>query len=164
MEDEAQFHVYLRIALFHPAAALRNHRHASRSDHQPARLVLQRGLAAAEGQPYEPAVGFGLSGQANGKQPYWGYDYKDVAPRIAFAYSPKGDDGLARKLWGGAGKTSIRAGYGIYFDHFGEGITNTFDRNGSFGLTTAIDNAAGIQTPAALPGSRVFTTFPPPVP
>ncbi|MGA9511012.1 MAG: carboxypeptidase-like regulatory domain-containing protein [Candidatus Sulfotelmatobacter sp.] len=112
---------------------------------------LQRGLAAAQGQPYEPQVGFALSGQANGKQPYWGYDYKDFAPRIAFAYSPKGDDGLARKLWGGPGKTSIRAGYGIYFDHFGEGITNTFDRNGSFGLTTAIDNAAGIQTPDSAP-------------
>jgi hypothetical protein len=112
---------------------------------------LQRGAAAAEGQAYEPLVGFGLSGQANGKQPYWAYDYKDVAPRVAFAYSPKADDGLSRKLWGGPGKTSIRAGYGIYFDHFGEGITNTFDRNGSFGLTTAINNAAGVLTPDTAP-------------
>jgi hypothetical protein len=111
----------------------------------------QRGAAAAAGQAYEPNIGFGLSGQANGKQPYWGYDYKDVAPRVAFAYSPKGDDGLAKRLWGGPGKTSIRAGYGIYFDHFGEGITNTFDRNGSFGLTTAINNAAGVLTPDSAP-------------
>jgi hypothetical protein len=117
---------------------------------------LKRGLEAAEGQPYEPLVGFGLSGQANGKQPYWGYDYKDFAPRLALAYSPKGESGLARKLWGGAGKTSIRAGYGIYFDHFGEGITNTFDRNGSFGLTTAIDNAAGVQT---VDGSARFSAL-----
>ena len=120
----------------------------------------QRGIAAAEGQPYEPLVGFGLSGQANGKQPYWGYDYKDFGPRIAFAYSPKGDSGLARKLWGGAGKTSIRAGYGIYFDHFGEGITNTFDRNGSFGLTTAISNAAGVQTPDSAPRFSGLHTIP----
>jgi hypothetical protein len=120
----------------------------------------QRGIAAAQGQPYEPLVGFGLSGQANGKQPYWGYDYKDFAPRIAFAYSPKGDSGLARKLWGGAGKTSIRAGYGIYFDHFGEGITNTFDRNGSFGLTTAISNAAGVQTPDSAPRFSGLHTIP----
>ncbi|MGA8213742.1 MAG: carboxypeptidase-like regulatory domain-containing protein [Candidatus Sulfotelmatobacter sp.] len=106
----------------------------------------QRGIAASQGQVYEPLVGFGLSGQANGKQPYWGYDYKDFAPRLAFAFSPQGDSGLARRLWGGQGKTSIRAGYGIYFDHFGEGITNTFDRNGSFGLTTAEVNPAGVQT------------------
>jgi hypothetical protein len=98
------------------------------------------------GQVYNPTLQFALSGQANGLQPYWAWDYKDVAPRIAFAYSPSADSGWGRKLWGGSGQTSIRAGYGIYFDHFGEGITNTFDRNGSFGLTTSITNAAGIQT------------------
>lgn len=105
----------------------------------------QRGIAASQGQVYEPLVGFGLSGQANGKAPYWAYDYKDIAPRFAIAYSPKGE-GWAQKLWGGQGKTSIRAGYGIYYDHFGEGITNTFDRNGSFGLTTSEVNPAGVQT------------------
>jgi hypothetical protein len=107
---------------------------------------LQRGQAAYQGQVYDPTIGFGLAGQANGKQPYWGYDYKDFAPRVAFAYSPKGEGGWAKRLWGGQGKTSIRAGYGIYFDHFGEGITNTFDRNGSFGLTTSEVNPAGIQS------------------
>jgi|HubBroStandDraft_3_1064219.scaffolds.fasta_scaffold06997_2 hypothetical protein len=106
----------------------------------------QRSIAAANGQVYDPAIAFGLSGQANGKPPYWAYDYKDVAPRIAFAYSPKAEDGWSRRLWGGQGKTSIRAGYGIYFDHFGEGIVNTFDREGSFGLTTAEINPAGVQT------------------
>jgi hypothetical protein len=106
----------------------------------------QRSISASQGQVFDPTIGFGLSGQANGKQPYWGYDYKDFAPRIAFAYAPKGESGWSRKLWGGQGKTSIRAGYGIYFDHFGEGITNTFDRNGSFGLTTSEVNPAGIQT------------------
>ena len=106
----------------------------------------QRGVAAAQGQTYDPTIGFALSGQANGKQPYWGYDYKDFAPRFAFAFSPKGESGFEKMLWGGPGKTSIRAGYGIYYDHFGEGITNTFDRNGSFGLTTSEVNPAGIQS------------------
>ncbi len=106
----------------------------------------QRSINASNGQVYDPTISFGLSGQANGKQPYWGYDYKDFAPRIAFAYSPSGDSGWAKRFWGGQGKTSIRVGYGIYFDHFGEGITNSFDRNGSFGLTTSEVNPAGIQT------------------
>jgi hypothetical protein len=106
----------------------------------------QRSIAASNGQVYDPAIGFGLSGQANGKSPYWAYDYKDLAPRLAFAYSPKAEGGWSKRLWGGPGKTSIRAGYGLYFDHFGEGIVNTFDREGSFGLTTAEVNPAGIQS------------------
>ena len=114
----------------------------------------QRGQAMLKGQPYEPLVSFSLSGQANGKKPYWAWDYKDVAPRFAIAYSPKGDSGFSKKLFGGSGKTSIRAGYGIYFDHFGEGIVNSFDKNGSFGLTTSIANPAGIQT---VQGSARFT-------
>jgi len=106
----------------------------------------KRAADMLQGQTYDPLVSFGLSGKANGGQPYWNWDYKDIAPRLAFAYSPSSDTGWGRKLWGGPGRTSIRVGYGIYYDHFGEGITNSFDRNGSFGLTTSISNPAGIQT------------------
>jgi hypothetical protein len=106
----------------------------------------RRASAAATGQVYDPTIGFAPSGQANGKQPYWAYDYKDVAPRFALAYAPKGESGWARRLWGGPEKTSIRAGYGIYYDHFGEGVTNTFDREGSCGLTTSEVNPAAVQT------------------
>ena len=116
----------------------------------------QRSNAMLAGNVYDPVVQFALSGQANGKQPYWAWDYKDFAPRIALAYSPTADSSWGKKLWGGAGQTSIRVGYGMYYDHFGEGITNTFDRNGSFGLTTAITNAAGIQT---VDGSARFSSL-----
>ena len=105
----------------------------------------KRAAGMVQGQVYDPFINFALSGQANGGKPYWNWDYKDIAPRLAFAYSPGADSGWSRKLWGGPGKTSIRLGYGMYYDHFGEGITNSFDRNGSFGLTTSITNPAGIQ-------------------
>ena len=32
----------------------------------------------------------------------------------------------------------------LYYDHFGEGVVNTFDRQGSWGLTTTISNPAGV--------------------
>ncbi len=41
--------------------------------------------------------------------------YTNFAPRIGFAYSPEASDGFLGKLLGGAGKTSIRAGYGIFY-------------------------------------------------
>lgn len=82
-----------------------------------------------------------LAGQANGKKPYWNWDYKNFAPRLSLAWSPGYKDGLLASLFGGPGKSSLRIGAGIYYDHFGQGIVNTFDRNGSFGLTTTIADA-----------------------
>jgi TonB dependent receptor len=104
----------------------------------------KRAEAMFAGNTYAPLVSFSLSGQANGKKPYWDWDYKNIAPRFAFAWSPSGDGWLG-KLTGATGRTSIRGGYGIYFDHFGNGIVNTFDRNGSFGLSTTISNPAAVQ-------------------
>ena len=97
-----------------------------------------------QGVTDQPDLTFDLSGQANGKKPYWAWNYNDVAPRFAIAYSPHASDGFLHKLFGDAGKSSIRAGYGIYFDHFGEGVVNTFDREGSWGLTSTISNPAGV--------------------
>ena len=102
-----------------------------------------------------------LGGQANGKQPFWSWDYKDIAPRFAFAYSPHADSGFLHKLFGSAGKSSIRGGYGIYYDHFGQGIVNSFDRNGAFGLTTALNNPAGTQDIDCTPRMVSLTTLPP---
>jgi len=92
--------------------------------------------AMAQGQTYSPTISIDLSGPANGKSGYWNWDYKDFAPRFAVAWSPSASSGLWGSLFGGPGKSSIRLGAGIYYDHFGLGTVNTFDRNGSYGLTT----------------------------
>ena len=109
-------------------------------------LVTRRGQMMLQGQVYNPIISFDLSGQANGKKPYWPYDYKDFAPRLAFAYSPNADSGIWHKIFGGSGKSSIRGGWGIVYDHFGQGVVSTFDENGTFGLTTSITNPASVQT------------------
>ena len=98
------------------------------------------------GAVVQPDLTFNLSGQANGGKPYWAWDYKNLAPRFAVAYSPHAASGFWHKVFGDAGKSSLRAGYGLYFDHFGEGVVNTFDRQGSWGLTTTISNPAGVLT------------------
>jgi hypothetical protein len=126
----------------------------------------QRDQAMLQGQTlYSGTPGglmqMALSGQANGKAPYWAWDYKDIAPRVAFAYSPHAESGLLHKLFGSAGKSSIRGGYGIYYDHFGEGIVNSFDRNGSFGLNTTLTNPAGSQDVDCTPRLTDIFTIPP---
>ena len=105
-----------------------------------------RGNSAYQGLVDQPDLTFDLSGQANHAKPYWAWDYKNLAPRFAIAYSPHAASGFWHSLFGDAGKSSIRAGYGIYFDHFGEGVVNTFDRHGSWGLTSEFSNPAGVST------------------
>jgi hypothetical protein len=105
----------------------------------------QRQQSMLSGDPFNNPIEFGIAGQANGKQPYWSYDYKDFAPRFAIAYSPSFDHGWLGGLFGGPGRSSIRMGAGMYYDHFGEGIVNTFDQEGSFGLSTLLTNTGGIQ-------------------
>jgi len=41
--------------------------------------------------------------------------YNGFSPRLGLAYSPGFKDGMAAKIFGGPGKTSIRASYGIYY-------------------------------------------------
>jgi len=42
-------------------------------------------------------------------------DYLNFAPRVGFAWSPTADRGLFRFLFGGAGKSSIRGAWGMYY-------------------------------------------------
>ena len=48
--------------------------------------------------------------------------WTDFAPRVGLAYSPKFDDGLLGKIFGGAGKSSVHAGFGIFYTAF-EGLS-----------------------------------------
>ena len=41
--------------------------------------------------------------------------YNNFGPRLGLAYSPGFSDGILGKIFGGPGKTSIRAAYGIYY-------------------------------------------------
>jgi hypothetical protein len=90
---------------------------------------LARGEAAAKGQVYEPDLFFTPVGKANGKQAYWPKQKFNIAPRVSIVYAPDT-------------KTSIRAGFGMYFDHYGEALTNRFSTLGSFGLSSQFQSAA----------------------
>lgn len=105
------------------------------------------------GSNADPALEFDWSGPANGgKSGYYNYDYHDFGPRVALAWSPNADSGFLRNLFGGAGKTSVRAGFGIVYDRLGESIVDTFDQSGgSFGLLDVLTNSAGIESPASAP-------------
>jgi hypothetical protein len=122
----------------------------------------QRGIAGASGVPDNtlPLIQFNLGGPANGRAGLYHWDYHNFAPRIAFAYAPRPSSGFLKKVFGEGDKTSIRAGFGIAYDHFGMNILNTFDTNGSFGLATTLSNPAGIQTEDCAPRLTSLNVIP----
>jgi Carboxypeptidase regulatory-like domain len=118
-------------------------------------FVTQRATLMEQGKTNSSQIiSYSPNGQANGKQPFWPYNYKNFGPRLSIAYSPSASGGLFKSLFGGPGKSSIRAGFGIVYDHFGEPLIDTYDASGAFGLNTVVTNAASIQT---VDGSARFT-------
>ena len=91
---------------------------------------LQRNASALMGQVYEPDLTFTPSGPYYKKPGFWPKQKANFAPRLAVVYSPDT-------------KTTFRAGFGLFFDHYGEQLVDTFDQNGAFGITASVSNPAG---------------------
>lgn len=53
----------------------------------------------------------------------WENDFNNFGPRFGFNWSPGWESGFISKLTGGPGKTSIRGGYGVFYDRV---FTNLF--------------------------------------
>jgi len=115
---------------------------------------------AAAGASVQPSFSFSPSGQSRGGKPYWPMNKDNFAPRLAIAYSPSVDSGLLHGLFGGPGKTSIRAGAGLYYDHFGEGIVDSFTQFGSFGLSSQVSSPQNIYTVGDAPRYTGLTAIP----
>jgi hypothetical protein len=81
------------------------------------------------------------------------------APRLGLAYSPSGDSGFMKWLFGGAGKTSIRAGFGMYYDEIGQPLAQTFNAS-AFGLQTTLTSPANIVSSADVPRFGTFWSVP----
>jgi Carboxypeptidase regulatory-like domain len=104
-------------------------------------------------------LAFDLSGRYNNRPDFWRADKADIGPRVAFAYSPTPSGGLLGTLFGN-GKSSIRGGYSLVFDHFGAATVNTFDTNGSYGLSSDLSNPPGSVYIGTAPRFTNLTTIP----
>jgi Carboxypeptidase regulatory-like domain len=105
-----------------------------------------RAQQAALGNSVQPLITFAPSGQANGQKPYWPMNKLNFAPRVAIAYSPSASNGIIAKMFGGPGQSAIRAGFGIYYDHYGQGVVDSFSQFGSFGLSSSLSSPLNIWT------------------
>ena len=76
--------------------------------------IQQKQQAAVNGQIFNPTIGY-LPIKNSGRSNIWNTDYGDISPRLSVAWNPSYKDGLLGNAFG-AGKTVIRAGFGIYYD------------------------------------------------
>jgi hypothetical protein len=97
-------------------------------------------------------------GPFNWKSGYWNWDYGNLGPRVAFAWAPNKTKGFLSKFLGSGNKSSIRGGFGMVYDRFGQGIVDEFNGN-SFGLTTSLSNP--IQPLNSLPRLTGVNVIPP---
>jgi len=120
-----------------------------------------RSLRMRMGQPssLDPLVQFIPGGNFYDKPNWYHYQKKNVAPRLSIAWSPRPHQGWLERLLGND-RTVFRAGFGMYYDHFGPGLAVTFDRVGSFGLSTTLTNPAGVQTVASAPRITSMNVIP----
>ncbi len=86
-------------------------------------LVRTRAADAAIGVSYAPALAYGPGGKANNQPGFWTPQKLNFAPRLAFNYAPDA-------------KTSLRGGFMLAFDHFGQAAVDVQNDDGSFGLSS----------------------------
>jgi hypothetical protein len=119
----------------------------------------KRGSLAAQGLSNKDAgiITYILANGAGGRSmyPY----HKNWSPRIAVAYSPRAEGGLARFLFGGSNRTTIRAGAGLYYDLIGQPLAAAIDAT-AFGLASTLTTPPNVMTSAQLPRFTDFNSVP----
>jgi hypothetical protein len=93
----------------------------------PGEAVFPRGLV----MPGDSGVPLGLT------QTY----YRSFAPRLGLAWSPGWDSGWLKKLTGGPQKTSVRMGWGIFYNPIEQLVLEQFSGEPPFGGSTSLSNS-----------------------
>ena len=105
--------------------------------------------AGQQGQNYFVPITINKSGPANGGKPLYNWDKNNFQPRIALAWSPDN------------GKTSLRGGFSVTNDYFGEALAVDFDVNNALGYEQQFQvhaNTFGIGN-TSHPLAPLFTGF-----
>jgi hypothetical protein len=119
----------------------------------------KRGYLASQGLSQAAAgdISFILSSMPGGL-PLYPFN-KNWAPRLGLAYSPGGSGGISKILFGERGKTSIRAGFGMFYDLIGQPLAGLFSST-MFGLSTSLSNPLNILDATTSPRWTEFWSIP----
>lgn len=118
----------------------------------------RRREAAARGIAVNDPLTLDLSGPANGKPYLYNYDKNNFQPRIAVAWSPSFQSGFLSKIFGSKNQSSIRGGFAITNDYYGQQLAVSFDLNNTLGFSSAQTIAANTYNVTTRP-APLFTGY-----
>ena len=96
----------------------------------------KRLAGAKAGTPFNDPISVVLSGKKNGKPPLYNWDKNNFQPRVAVAWSPNFKGGVLGKVFGTHSESSIRGGFGITNDYYGQQLAVSFDLNNALGFSS----------------------------
>jgi hypothetical protein len=108
-----------------------------------------RAAAAAEGQIYNPTLGW-IPQRLTKSGKIYGTDFGDVGPRVSAAWNPSFASGLLGALFGGH-KTVLRGGFGIIYDRTNL-VSNFLATDLSVGFSQALSAALPLCNGSGTPG------------
>lgn len=123
-------------------------------------LQREEDAASGIGSNASPLLSWNVAGKANGQYSWYQPNLANFSPHIGIAYSPGYSEGFLAHLFGGPGKSSIRAGAGIYYDQIGEALAVQSDLGGSPGTSTNLSESTtglGLATAPRFSGSCTDT-------
>jgi hypothetical protein len=122
----------------------------------------QRRQAASEGRLFNEPIQFELAGPKNNKPGYYSLDKNNFQPRFAVAWSPNFKNRFLKGLFGSNNQSTIRGGFSITNDYFGQQLAVSFDQLSTLGFVSELTVAAntyGVGGPGGAPPGPRFTGF-----
>ena len=107
----------------------------------------ERVAAGKQGTNFVDPIVINRSGPVNGGKPLYNWDKNNFQPRIALAWSPDG------------GKTSMRGGFALNNDYYGQALAVDFDLNNTLGFVSNFTNHANTFDITAGSLGPLFTNF-----
>jgi hypothetical protein len=89
------------------------------------------------GQPYNTPITLDKGGKFYNKAGFYPQDWNNFGPSVAAAWSPN-FKGFLGKLLGREGKSSLRGGFRIVYDHIGGQLAVNFDASNQLGFASAL--------------------------
>jgi hypothetical protein len=117
---------------------------------------LQKRFAAAEqGQNFDEPLTVVLAGPKHNSPGFYPLDKNNFQPRVAVAWSPAYKSGWLASLFGREKESTLRGGFAITNDYFGQALAVNFDGNNTLGFNPSITPSANTFNVTTRPGPQI---------